>query len=373
MRILYITPIIKGEGGVQKILSIKTNYFIDNFNYQIDILSKNDENDNLLFDYNKEIGFYDLSLKGNKISTLFQYKKQLQNCIKLVNPDCIIVCDFGLKGFLIPFLIHTKKPVIFEAHGSLYNESKYYKVTFFSKLAHNLKYLYRIFCAKRFDLFIALSKESLKEWNLKKGVVIPNSVVVNNNLFAPLISKKVIVVARHSYEKGIDRILQVWKIVSQKHIDWELEIYGTEDQSLQLKSLAEALTISDRVRFYDPVKDIENKYLDSAIYAMTSRSEGFPMVLLEAMSYGLPVVAFDCPIGPKSIIINNENGFLIPDGNIELFATKINELIEDVNLRKTIGIAAQKSMEKYNIDTIMKMWNELFTEILKNKKIKFLS
>ena len=368
MKILYITPILNGEGGVARILSIKANYFIENFNYQIDILTQNEGNTSLFFDFNPKIGLYDMSLKGNKISILFEYKKRLQYHIKLLNPDLIIVCDFGLKGFLVPFLINTKKPIIFEAHGSLYNESRYYKVTFFSKLTHQIKYSYRNFGAKRFDLFIALSKESLKEWDLKKGVVIPNPAVVNSDFVASLTSEKVIVVARHSFEKGLDRMLHIWKIVTKKHKDWKLEIYGTEDQSLDLKSLAVALNISDSVRFYEPVKDIENKYLDSAIYAMTSRSEGFPMVLLEAMSCGLPVVAFDCPIGPKSIITNNEDGFLIPDDNFELFATKLNELIEDIDLRKKVGCAAQKSMEKYNIETIMKTWNELFIEILNNKK-----
>lgn len=101
---------------------------------------------------------------------------------------------------------------------------------------------------------------------------------------------------------------------------------------------------------------------------MTSRFEGFGMVLIEAMTSGLPCIAYDCPCGPRAIIKNNSNGFLIENGNEKLFTTKINELIEDINLRKTIGVVAQKSMEKYNIDTIMKTWNKLFTDIFEYKK-----
>lgn len=360
MKILYITPILNGEGGVQKILSIKTDYFIEKFDYQIDILTQNNGNTNLFFDFNKKIGLHDMILKGNKIAIWLQYKKQLQHYVNLLNPDCIVVCDFGLKGFLVPFLIKTKKPVIFEAHGSLYNESQYYKVTFLSKLGRQIKYCYRDFCVKKYDVFVALSKESLKEWTVKKGVIIPNPITVNDNSTADYSSKKVIVVARHSYEKGIDRLLQIWKKVLQKHTDWKLEIYGAEDKSLKLKSLASELNISDSTYFYEPVKEIEKKYLESSIYAMTSRSEGFPMVLLEAMSYGLPVVAFDCPIGPRSIIANNKDGFLINDGDIEQFALKINELIENENLRETMGLSAKKTVEKYDIETIMNQWKELF-------------
>ena len=135
MKLLYITPKINDEGGVQKVLSVRTNYFIEKFGYEISILTQNGGNVDTFFSFNSKIELYDMNLKGNKFNILFQYKKQVLNSIKKVNPDIIVVCDFGLKGFLIPLLLKSSVPIIFEAHGSLYNESQYYSSNFFTNLS----------------------------------------------------------------------------------------------------------------------------------------------------------------------------------------------------------------------------------------------
>lgn len=364
MRILFITAQINEDGGVQRVLSVKTNYFIQNFGYKIDIVTLNDGNTNLFFDFNKNIGLYDIKLTGNKFSKLFQYKKQIQNHINQLKPDCIIVCDFGLKGFSIPLLVKTKTPIIFEAHGSKYNESQYYKINFISKITHSFKYFYRNFCAKKFDCFVALSKESLAEWSLKDGVVIPNPLYNKNDNVSNLTSKTVIAVARQSYEKGLDRLLYIWKDIAQKHPDWKLEIYGSQNQTLGLDDLVKEYNITSSVSFFEPIKNIEEKYLNSSVYVMTSRSEGFPMVLLEAMSFGLPIIAYDCPIGPRSMIANGKNGFLIPEDDSVAFAEKLSQLIDDYELRKKMGTGGKTMVKEYDVDAIMLKWKSLFTSLL---------
>ena len=361
MKLLYITPKINDEGGVQKVLSVRTNYFIEKFNYEIDILTQNSGNQNLFFNFNKKIGFYDMILTGNKISKIVNYRNEILKQIAISKPDFVIICDFGLKAFLIPFLFQTKIPIIFEAHGSIYNEPIAIKNSFTTNILRKIKYEFRSFSAKQFDYFVALSQESLSEWNNKNGIVIPNPIENISDKIALLDNKKIIVVARHSYEKGIDRLSPIWNIVSKKHPDWQLNIYGKGDENLEFNHLSNKKNIN----FLEPVKNINDKYLESSICLMTSRSEAFPLVLLEAMSCGLPIIAYDCPIGPRAIIQNNENGFLIPDGNINLFAEKLSELIDNENLRKTIGQQAKISIEKYNIDTIMQTWNELFLNLKK--------
>jgi glycosyltransferase involved in cell wall biosynthesis len=363
MKLLYLTPKINDEGGVQKVLSIRTNYFIEKFEYNIDILTQNNGNQNLFFEFNKKIGLYDMILSGNKIFKIINYKKQIQKFIKISNPDFIIVCDFGLKAFLIPFLIKTKIPIVFEAHGSLYNEPIHFKKSFLGNFFRKIKYGFRKILAKKFDYFIALSNESLQEWDNKNGVIIPNPIKSNNNDISKLANKKVIAVARHSFEKGLDRLLLIWQIVIQKYPNWQLDIYGKEDIEIGLKNLSTELNLNKNINFHEPLKNIEQKYIEASIYVMTSRSEGFPMVLLEAMSFGLPIIAYNCPIGPKSIIENNINGFLIEDGNEKLFAEKIIEIIENDNLRIEIGKNAKLNSEKFNFDLIMNLWKDFFDEL----------
>jgi glycosyltransferase involved in cell wall biosynthesis len=188
----------------------------------------------------------------------------------------------------------------------------------------------------------------------------------NTNQFPNLNSKKVITVARHSYEKGLDRLLLIWEKVVEKYPDWKLEIYGKYSADLNLEQLAQSLKINDNVSFYEPVKDINYKYLNASFYIMTSHYEGFPMVLLEAMASGLPCVAYDCPCGPRAIIQNNENGFLVENGNLDAFVQKIELLIEDENLRIQMGQNAKNSISKYDLYIIMMQWKKLFEELIRN-------
>lgn len=366
MKILYITSQISSDGGVQKILSVKTNYFIEKLNYEIAILTVNQQEEELFFKFNKNINLHNIVTNGNKLLQIRQYKNQIQNYINQTKPDIIIVCDFGLRAFSLAYILRTNIPIIFEAHGSKYNELKEYNVNLISSFTRKLKYWYRNFCAKKFNVFVALSEQSLQEWDLNNGYIIPNAIICDTNLQSDLSAKKILVISRQSYEKGLDRLLLVWKLISKKHPDWKLEIYGSKDQDLGLENLIDEYNIKYSISFYKPVKDIQKKYLESSIYLMTSRSEAFPMVLLEAMSFGLPVVAYDCPIGPRAIITNNSNGFLIKDGDEQAFADKVSELIENIELRKIIGTKAKDSMNEYNIDVIMKKWNELFLSLIKS-------
>ncbi|MBF2708388.1 glycosyltransferase family 4 protein [Flavobacterium soyangense] len=362
MKILYIIPFIEGAGGVQRVLSMKTNYLVENFGYEIHILTQNGENKPLFYSFNDKIALHDMVLLGNKISFFLQYVKALKKALHTINPDLIIVCDNGLKGFTIPFILKTNIPIIFECHGSKYIEDKK-KLKYFSTT--KIKFVFKEFSANKFTKFIVLSSESLKEWSVKNAVVIPNPLWFQASRFADLKSKKVIIVARHSYEKGLDRMLQIWFKVVQKHPDWSLEIYGKSNENQELQKLANTLNISNSVCFFEPINDINGKYLEASIVVMTSRSEGFGMVLIEAMALGLPCVAFDCPCGPRTIIQNNKNGFLIEDGNIDSFVQKMELLIENENLRIQLGKNAQESVKIYDLDIIMQQWVSLFKNLVK--------
>lgn len=366
MKILYLTPIINDEGGVARVLSIKTNYLIEKYKYQVAIITQNQDNTPFFFEFNDSIELYNIPRSKGKLQNYISYRKEVLKHIAIINPDYIVVCDFGYKGFLLPFFISTTVPLFFEAHGSLHNESQLLSDNLFIRIGQRLKYTLRSLCAKKFDAFIVLSKESLNEWKVKKGFVIPNPNWITTSDSPQLNSKKIIVVARHSFEKGLDRLFEIWKKVSVNHPDWTLEIYGNKTPKIDLLTLATELNISSSITFHKPEKDIVTKYLESSIYVMTSRSEGFPMVLIEAMSCGLPVVAFDCPIGPRAIINNNKNGFLIEDGNYSDFISKLYLLIRNSEVRAKMGLSAKESVAKYSVEIIMKQWDDLFQNFQKH-------
>lgn len=362
MKILYIVPKINNEGGVARVLSVKANYLTENFGYDVHILTQNGGDKPLFYSFNDKIALHDMVLRGNKTSFLLQYVQALKKALSTIKPDIIVVCDNGFKAYTIPFILKRDTPIIFECHGSKYIEEKE-QTKYFS--GTKIKLLFKEFSANKFSKFVALSKESLKEWNVENGVVISNPLEFKTSRFADLKSKKVIFVGRHSYEKGIDRLLQIWQKVIQKHPDWSLEIYGKSNENKELQKLSNSLNINDNVAFFEPIRNIHDKYLEASIMAMTSRTEGFGMVLIEAMANGLPVIAYDCPCGPRAIIQNNENGFLVENGNLDSFVQKMELLIKDENLRMQMGKKAQESVKRYDVDTIMQKWKALFEEIAK--------
>ncbi|HSD06130.1 glycosyltransferase family 4 protein [Flavobacterium sp.] len=361
MKLLYIVPKVNNAGGVARVFSLKLNYLIENFGYEVHILTQNKGNFPLFYPFHEKIVFHDIILEGSVFKFFNSFQRSLKINIRNINPDIIIVSDNGLKAYTIPFILSNKIPIVFECHGSKFVEIKHVKKNFILQVISNLKYTFKDFCASKFPKFIALSNENLKEWNVKNGLVIPNPSWIQSEKLSDLKSKKIIAVARYSYEKGLDRLLLIWKKVIIKHPEWVLEIYG--ESVIDLKPIIRDLGLKTNVSLSNPVKNIADKYLSSSLYVMTSRSEGFPMVLLEAMASGLPCVAYDCPAGPRAIIEDKKNGFLIKDGDIDSFVEKLEQLIEDENLRISIGQNAYRSTKKYNIEPIMQQWKSLFESL----------
>jgi glycosyltransferase involved in cell wall biosynthesis len=366
MKLLYIVPNINNEGGVARVLSIKANYLVEKLGYEVHILTQNEGFYPLFYSFNSNIVFHDILLKGNFFQFFNSFAKGLKSKIKAIQPDIVVVCDNGLKAYSIPFILKNKVPLILEMHSSKFVEERELRDDFLAKVAFNCIHALKKNGIKKYDRFVVVTSESIAEWNINNTIVIPNPLWFTSEKSNVLESKKVIAVGRHTYEKGFDRMLQIWKKVVTKHPDWILEIYGKASGNLDLKLLAENLNVSNNVVFHKPVQDIDKKYLDASFYLMTSRFEGFGMVLIEAMASGLPCVAYDCPCGPRGILSQKEDSFLIENGNESDYVKAVVTLIENVKLRREMGKKAKLSSEKYHIDAIMETWNQLFIGIKKN-------
>ncbi|WP_298631505.1 glycosyltransferase, partial [uncultured Porphyromonas sp.] len=146
--------------------------------------------------------------------------------------------------------------------------------------------------------------------------------------------------------------------------DWTLEIIGNGPDKSRLQKLINTLHLQDKVTLTPATPYIQAKYLDASIYAMTSRYEGLPMVLLEAQAYGLPIISYDCKCGPKDIISDEVNGFIIPMKNHELFVQRLLTLMQDQSLRERMSIQSVIASRRYDEELIMNQWITLFEKLL---------
>lgn len=330
----------------------------DDFGYEVHILSLNEKGRETFFSFSKSIQFHSVEVGGNPLSYFLQYKKGIQKRIDEIKPDVISVCDDAMKGFFLPQLIKTNAKWLHESHASMVLGDKGKGVSYSKKLQHRLKQI----LGKRFSKIVLLTESNKREWNLPNLEVIPNPLPFETKGISTLQNKKVIAVGSYSYNKGYDLLLQIWAIVEKQYPDWELHIYGNRVQE-NVSEIGASLGLKN-IFAHAPVNDIANKYLESSIFVLPSRSEGFGMVIIEAMSCGLPVVSFDCPNGPKDIISNEVDGFLIENGNTDEFADRLELLIENLELRQKMGGEGKLTSSNYSAQQIVKRWDGLFKSLL---------
>lgn len=357
MKLLYITNGITGSGGLERVLSVKASLLAENYEYEVHILSLNETGKELFFSFSKKVNIHSIEVSGNPIQYLLKYKNGIQKLIDTIQPDVISVCDDALKGFLLPILIKIKTNLIHESHSSLLLGDKGTGVPLVKKIQHQLKQL----LGKRFSKIVLLTQGNRKEWTLNNLEVIPNPLAFQTTQISSLQNKKIIAVGSYSYNKGYDLLLQIWAKIEKQFPDWQLNIYG-KNTNQNLQSEAEKLNLKN-INFSEPVENIKARYLESSIFVLPSRSEGFGMVLLEAMSCGLPMISFDCPNGPKDIITEDEDGFLIENGNVAMFAEKLKLLMDSENLRQEMGLKGFENVRRFEADKIVKMWDLFFKNI----------
>ncbi len=363
-KILYITNQICGAGGLERVLSLKASYFADEMGYEVHLLTLNQGDIPLFYHFSSELKYHDVVAKGNSIQYFFAYLKGIKKVINKVRPDIISVCDDGLKGLLAPLFFRFPIQFVYERHtvkqaimsmgnGGLVNRIKNSVV---SKLAN--------YGSSLFDRFVVLTKQNSLEWPKAKVAIIPNPTSFYPKKPASLEHKRVISIGTMSHVKRFDLLLKAWKLVAVKFPDWSLDIYGKPLLKEELTDLSVELGIADKITLNNPVSNIEDKYLESSIYAMSSRYEGFGIVLIEAMSCGLSCVSFDCPYGPADIITDSVDGYLVPSGDVDVLAEKLMLLMGDATLLKEMGAKARENVKRFLPDEIIHKWDSLFEELV---------
>jgi glycosyltransferase involved in cell wall biosynthesis len=181
--------------------------------------------------------------------------------------------------------------------------------------------------------------------------------------------KVVIAAGRLTGQKGFDRLIRAFRQVADRRPDWQLRVFGKGESQAALQTLIDDLNLAGNVKLMGFTKRLPNEMADASIYAMSSRFEGFPMVLLEAMACGLPPVSFDCPTGPRDLIEDGVNGRLVPDGDIDALAAGLLDLIDDEAARRAMGAAALDTSRQFTPDAIARRWVDLFTALAADKRV----
>ena len=213
---------------------------------------------------------------------------------------------------------------------------------------------------KYYDRLVVLTEEDRKDWGRKDNiVVIPNALTFYPKESADLSIPRVIAVGRLSAQKGFDRLIAIWAEIEPYFPDWKLTIIGSGELQDTLERQIGLLKLKS-VEICPPRAEIIREYLGSSVYVLTSRHEGFPMVLHEAMACGLPVVAYTCKCGPRDIIQDRQDGFLIEEGDENEFVKRLSQLMADSSLRQKVGNEARRNIIRFALPSVMKKWENLF-------------
>lgn len=193
---------------------------------------------------------------------------------------------------------------------------------------------------------------------LERIYQISNFNPISSDYFIPKVDKRVLAMGRLEKVKGFDILLDSWKIIEDEGLDWNLEIVGNGSEKDALIKKCKDLKLKN-VIFEPATNTPKNKYESASIFVLSSRREGFGLVLIEAMACSCACVSFNCPNGPKEIVSDGQDGILVPLGNVEALASSLIKLMNDSNLRTSISQNAFASSKRFSADNIIKQWIEL--------------
>ena len=377
LKIMYVYYHMAYTGGVVRVLSDKMNYLSEH-GYEITLVTYEQGEHPLIFALNPNIHYYDTQTplfplykyhyftrlyhlyRINKVFTL-----RLKSIIDKTKPNIIITVAGDHMSCNAVAKINSDAKKIIESHSINFETMNGVK-----KGKNNiLQKLYEIFDKRtisNFDALVALTQGSAKEWKIIIPLVfvIPNPITqYPENIPEPTIHKRIIAVGRLDFEKGFDRLVTAFSLISEEIQDWKLDIYGEGKEKEKLLSLIQSNTLADKIEIHQPTSDIYNEYMRSDFCVVSSYYEGWGLVLVEAMSCGIPCVSFNCKYGPQDIIKDKENGLLAINNDINDLSKKMLWMCQHQEERIQMGQKAREDMNHYKKDIIMHKWEQLFRNI----------
>lgn len=387
MKIVYCLPQLFHPGGIERIVTIKANYLADVYGHDVTIIVTNQEGKDPYYRLLNKIKLIDLGIDYESAKHLpllkrlvvrhrnkNEHKKKLSAILNNLKAD-VVVSTFTSEASILPKIKDGSKKVLETHFCRHYN-------TLFARNFHfpwYIRLLYKIqeiaeekFIITKYDSFVVLTEEDKSRWekDFNKVTNIPNALTFDDNDLpvAKLIAKKAIAVGRLDSQKSFDKLIRIWKKVLIRVPDWTLDIFGTGCDIDKLRRLIADLNVQNSITIHDPDPNIKDRYLESSLLLMTSSYEGWGLVLTEAMQLGVPVVAYACPCGPKDIIRDGIDGYLLEETDENGFIEKAARLMQNDEMRETFGNNARRDVKRYSLNRVMPLWQNLFESLFEYEK-----
>lgn len=380
LKIVYITPQLYTADGVARVLTMKANYFAEQFGYDITIIITEGKGKPAFYPLSDKIHVINLDLNFEELwhrpffqkawiylKKQWQYKRMLTQELMSLRPDITISLLRREINFLNQIPDGSKKLGEMHVLRSHFRNFEKNDTNIFKELFAKYWMFRLIAQLRRLDRMIVLTEKDGQAWTeLNNVVAISNPLPLTPKSVSPLTERRVIAVGRYYQEKGFDLLLESWSRIWQQHPDWRLEIFGDGDKE-NYEQIRDSLGIpATSCMLNDRTNQIEKEYLNSSVFVCSSRFEGFGMVLIEAMACGLAVVSFDCPWGPRSIIADGEDGLLVENGRTDLLAKALSDIMSDADKRQRLAANAVKNVQRFQMDNIARQWRQLFESVVGN-------
>lgn len=381
MKIVYCLNSIRYLGGIQRVTIVKANALADVPGNEVSIIVADNTRGLLVHPLSPKVRLIDLGvnyyeddwksrwhvLKGIVVKRK-EHKRRLAEALRRLQPDIVVSVGQSEKYML------TSIPGNWVRIRELHFLTTYRKIqahTFKEKVSAACSdfydYAYKI---KQYDKVVLTQEDKETNWDGSDRIaVIPNPATFVSGVTAPLTAHKIITTGRLEAQKNYASLIRAFRMVADKHPDWVLEIYGEGSQRKKLEALIKELRLDTSVLLKGYTSHVQAALAAASCFVLSSVFEGFGLVIVEAMAVGLPVISYACPCGPKDIISDGKDGFLIPVNDEKALAEKICYLMEHVEIRKEMGKAAQQKAKQYSIEHIVQQWMDLFNELLNKRRL----
>ena len=378
MKILYLIHSTYNPGGMERVLLNKVRYLVEEKGWDVTVVTTDQHERSPFYPFPDEVNMVDLGVNYSEdngkpflkkllgfLKKRRLHKKRMTEVLAQVKPD-VVDCFYPGECSFMPGMKDGSVKVM-ELHQSKLFHHQYNRSGLMG-LADKYRAMMDEKLVRKFDRFVVLTEEDAQMWGEMPNIrVIPNAANFIADSYSDCSAKRVIAVGRLDYQKSFDRLILVWEKVHEKMPDWRLDIFGQGEWKEMLQQMIDERGLQDVVKLNAPTKNIGREYAESSMLVMSSHYEGFPMVMREAMACGLPAVCFDFKCGPRDIIVEGENGVIVPDGDIEGLAEAMIRLMKDEELRKRMGENAKRVVETYSEEKVMSKWLQLYEETIAYK------